>query len=214
MARRPVFASFALALSFMITTTAAWADEAPAPPPPSRVELAGPLVELSADDERASIERRATTTSAIGLPLLETGVLAASGWEHACVAPCQVRLDARYAYRVAGDGLVPTPSFSLPRGSDHVKVDATMGSSTGRIAGFVVGGAGALALLAGGAAVGTSLVLASEDVGSQGFRDVVLAGGITTAALGAVALGTGLLLWLTNGSNAHTEAPVFRQAAR
>ena len=64
----------------------------------------------------ATIERRGNTTSTT-LPVVEMG-LSMGHWEHACVAPCELRLDPKYAYRVGGDGLVPTNTFALPRGAD------------------------------------------------------------------------------------------------
>ena len=161
-----------------------------------------PVVELSADDERATIERRASTTSPT-VPLLETGVLSMGHWEHACVSPCEMRLDPRYAYRIAGDGLVPSDSFTLPRGQDRVRVDARMGSSTGRVVGVLAMAGGVLAVAGGGLALAATPILESEDVGSQGFRTAVLAGGIGAVSVGAVSAAVGLFLWLTNGSSVH-----------
>lgn len=182
---------------------------APAPSMPD-----APVVELSADDDRATIERRSSTTSPT-VPLLETGVVSMGHWEHACVAPCQLRLDPRYTYRVAGDGLVPSDSFALPRGEDRVRVEARMGSSVGRVLGVLATAGGALAIAGGGLALAATPVLESEDVGSKGFRTAVLAGGIGAVSLGAVAATVGLVLWLTNGSTARTEAvSPSRQAGR
>ncbi len=165
----------------------------------------GIAVELSADDGRATIERRVATSSPGGIPFVETG-LGVAHWEHTCVAPCaDVKLDPRYAYRVAGDGLVPTDSFALPR-DGRVRVDAKMGSSTGRIAGIVATGAGALAIVGGGLALAATPVLESEHVGSEGFRSAVLVGGIGAVSVGVVAASVGLFLWLANGSHAHTES--------
>lgn len=168
-------------------------------------EESGPLVELAADEGNATIEKRVGTTGPSGLGLVETGVLSAGQWSHACVAPCQTRLDPRFTYRVAGDGLVPSDSFVLPRGDDRVRVEAKMGSSPARVGGVLLTGAGALALAAGGAALVASPILASEDVGSQGFRTGVLAGGIGAVSIGAVAATVGLFLWLSNGSSARAQ---------
>jgi hypothetical protein len=230
----PIFAS--LALSTLISR-AALADDEPAPPPspevlpvlpppvaaspaeppppavapsPEKDATPSPIVELSADHRRATIERRRATSSPGGAPLFETGLFSVGNWEHACVAPCRVELDPRFSYRVAGDGLVPTDSFALPSGADAVRVDARMGSSTGRIAGVITTGAGALAIAAGGLALAASPILASEDVGSEGFRTGVLAGGIGAVSIGVVAATIGLYLWLSNGSSARTETAVRR----
>jgi len=205
MKRLPLFSRFsrdlmtltALAVPVLVTIAprTAHADEPAAAP--------ATVVQLDADDQRATIERRVGTQSPSGMPLLETGLFSVGQWEHACVAPCTLKLDTRYAYRVAGDGLVPTDSFALPHDADRVRVDAKMGSSTGRVAGVVTTGGGILAIAAGGLALIATPILASEDVGSQGFRSGVLAGGVGALSVGVLAVGIGTILWLTNGSTAH-----------
>ncbi len=183
---------------------------ASAPPPPP---VMGTYVELHASDGRAVIERRVGTSSYSGLPLAESGLLSVGHWQHACVAPCRLRLDPRYTYRVAGDGLVASDSFALPEGKDRVRVDAQMGSSTGRVVGILLTGAGALGIAAGGAALAVSPILASEEVGSQGFRTGVLAGGIGVLGAGLLTAGVGLYLWITNGSSAHPEGQAQASAS-
>lgn len=220
----PFFVSSAVALSVAFSppvTRVARADDSPtagtttppalpaplpAPAPSASTDApapsSAPVVELTADDGRATIERRAATTSPT-VPLLETGVISMGHWEHACVAPCQARLDPRYVYRVAGDGLVPTDSFALPRGQDHVRVEAKMGSSVGRVFGVLATAGGALAIAGGGLALAATPILESEDVGSKGFRTGVLASGIGLVSVGVVSATVGLFLWLSNGSSAH-----------
>jgi len=181
-----------------VAPAAAPAPVAPAAPASSTV------VQLDADDHRATIERRVGTMSPSGMPLVETGLFSVGQWEHACVSPCTVKLDPRYAYRVAGDGLVPTDSFSLPRSGDRVRVDAKMGSATGRVAGVLTVGGGLLTMGAGALALIATPILHSEDVGSEGFRTAVVAGGIGAVSIGAVAVAIGTYLWFTNGSTART----------
>ena len=212
--------AFAVPILVGLAPRTAHADEPVAPAtvapvgPPAAPVTASPaaaaaapsaVVELAADDNRATIERRVGTARPSGMPLLETGLFSVGQWEHTCVAPCTVKLDPRYAYRVAGDGLVPTDSFSLPRRADRIRVDAKMGSSTGRVAGVVTTGAGILAIAAGGLALVATPILHSEDIGSEGFRTGVLAGGIGAVSVGVIAVGVGTLLWLANGSTAHTQ---------
>jgi hypothetical protein len=169
-----------------------------------KAEPKGPVVELSADEGHATIEKRTGTSAATGLGPCETGVLSVGHWQEVCVAPCQVRLDPNASYRVSGEGLVPSNSFTLPRNEDHVRVDAKMGSSPGRVGGMLLTATGIASLALGGLALGASPILASEDVGSEGFRTGVLAGGIGAVSIGAIALTTGIFLWLSNGSSAHT----------
>ena len=193
---------FAVPMLVAIAPRTAHADE---PAPLAVTPPAAAVVQLDADDHRATIERRVGTQSPSGMPLLETGLFAVGQWEHACVSPCSLKLDTRYAYRVAGDGLVPTGSFSLPPNGDRVRVDARMGSSTGRVAGVVATGAGIVALGAGALALIATPILNSEDIGSEGFRTGVFAGGVGAVAVGAVAVALGAYLWLTNGSTARTQ---------
>jgi hypothetical protein len=196
MNRRASLFSFALAS----LPTLAFADPEIGPPAADK-----PTVELSADDTRATIERRVATSSPGGLPLVETGVFSVGHWEHQCIAPCSVQLDPKYAYRVAGDGLVPTDSFAIPRTPGKVRVDAQMGSSTGRVLGVIGTLGGALAIAGGGAALVATPILESNDVGSKGFRSAVLAGGVGLVSVGVVSAAIGLYLWISNGSHARTE---------
>jgi len=210
-------AAVVVLLSSPPSALAQGAPETPAAAPSVTPSTPGPRVELAADDARAAIERRVGTTSPGGLPLVETGVFSVGQWERACVAPCDIQLDPRYAYRVAGDGLVPTDAFGLPRGGDRIRVDARMGSSTGRVAGGLAMGGGAALAAAGALALLVSPILASEDVGSEGFRTGMLVGGGTALAAGAVTAAAGLFLWLANGSIAHpstTTASVASSTSR
>lgn len=170
-----------------------------------KAEPKGPVVELSADEGNATLEKRTGTSVATGLGPFETGVMSLGHWQSVCIAPCQVRLDTNASYRVSGDGLVPSNSFTLPRNEDHVRVDAKMGSSPARVAGMIFTAGGVASLAAGGLALLATPILASEDVGSEGFRTGVLAGGIGAVSVGAIALTTGLFLWLSNGSSAHAQ---------
>jgi len=209
--------AFAVPVGVAVAPRVAWAEEgasasAPAPAPASAsastsasAPASAPTVELNADDARATIERRAATSSPGGAPLFETGLFTVGHWEHQCVAPCAVRLDPKYTYRVAGDGLVPTDGFALPRQGDRVRVDARMGSSTGRGAGVLTTAAGAGLMALGGLALVASPILASEDVGSEGFRTGVVVGGVSALSVGVLAVGAGLYMWLANGSTAHTQ---------
>jgi hypothetical protein len=212
---RDVMTLAVLAVPVLVTLAprTAQADEGLAAPvaapavvgPPPAQSGSATVVELAADDGRATIERRVGTMSPSGLPIIETGLAMAGQWENACTSPCTVKLDTRYAYRVAGDGLVPTDSFGLPHSADRVRVEAKMGSSTGRVAGVVTTATGLAAVAAGGLAIIATPILASQDVGSDGARTGLLAGGIGAVSVGVVAVGIGAYLWFTNGSTAHTQ---------
>lgn len=198
-------AALAVPVVVAIAPRTAHAEEPEGPPVAPTPAPASAVVQLDADDSRATIERRVGTQSPSGLPLLETGFFSLGQWQHACAAPCTLALDTRYSYRVAGDGLVPTDSFALPRSGDRVRVDAKMGSSSGRVAGALTTGGGLLAIAAGTVALVATPILHSEDVGSEGFRTGVLAGGIGAVSVGVLAVGVGAFLWFTNGSTARTQ---------
>jgi hypothetical protein len=171
-------------------------------------------VELVSNDEHATIERRLGTFQLSGLPFVDASFSAVGHWEEACIAPCDVKLDPHYSYRVAGDGLTPSRSFGLPRDRDRVRLSAEMGSSSGRLGGFVLTGIGVGSALLGGAALIASPILESQDAGSKGFRSVVLAGGVIFLAAGVVEMGLGLYLWATNGSTVRADHGVVSAAAR
>lgn len=204
--KRDLMALTVLAVPVLVALAprTAHADEPALVGPPVAPQAPSTVVQLDADDHRATIERRVGTVSPSGMPLVETGLFSVGQWEHACVSPCTVKLDPRYAYRVAGDGLVPTDSFALPRGGDRVRVDAKMGSSTGRVAGVLTVGGGLLTMGAGALALIATPILHSEDVGSEGFRTAVTVGGVGAVSIGAVAVAIGTYLWFTNGSTART----------
>ena len=212
---RSHFAS-AACISALLSASAARADEpgdARSQGPLRSDTPAGPVVDLAADDHHATIEKRSGTSSYVALALPDGAFASVGHWQQACVAPCSLRLDPRFSYRVAGDGLVPTDSFTLPQGADRVRVDAKMGSTTKRLVGILLTGAGAAATAAGGLALGATPILESEDVGSKTFRTGMLIGGASVLTLGVFTLTTGLYLWLSSGSNAQVAQPA-RAGAR
>jgi hypothetical protein len=202
------FVSIVAAAFAMTYGSAAFAQEGPAPATANAPKQVS--VTLNADDSRATIERRVGTTSYAGLPLADASFGSIAQWEQACVAPCQLQLDKRYSYRVAGDGLVPSDSFTLPQDRDRLKLDAKMGSSYGRLGGIGLTILGTGGVIVGAAAVVLTPIFASQDVGSSAFRTGFFASGVSVLSLGAIAVGAGIFLWATNGT---TIRPVNENAA-
>lgn len=206
---------FALAPLLLSIATTARADEpepsvVPTLPAPAKSDAGKTVtVELQSNSARATIEKRVGTTSLPSLPFTETSFGSVSHWEHACVAPCELKLDPHYAYRVAGDGLTPSDSFALPRGKDKVTLNAEMGSSPARLSGMALTALGTGSALLGGTALALSPVLESQDVGSKGFRTAVLAGGVIFLAAGVLELGMGLYLWMSNGTTVRADHGVL-----
>lgn len=187
---------------------------------PATVEPAGALepresvaVELRANDGRATMERRKGTQTLSGLGLADLGIGGVTEWEPVCVAPCAAKLSPRDTYRIAGDGLVPSATFALPRAS-HLRLDADLGSSRARVSGVLVTLAGAGAMALGTGALVASPFLAEGDVGSQGFRTGVLAGGVGSLALGTVLVAVGVTLWATNGTSLRFDPTATTTTAR
>ena len=190
----------------LITTlaTPAFADDGVAIPQ----DIAAPsphsvVVVLHADAPGATIERRASVRSLSGLPIEEASIAGVATWVAECTAPCETKLDTKYTYRVAGDGLVPSGSFTLPQ-QGPVVMDAEVGSATGRLGGLGIGALGAGGLVLGVAALAVTPILAEDHVGSPEVRTGVLAGGIAVTALGALAFGAGLWLWAHNETTVHS----------
>ena len=128
------------------------AEESSSPGAESSVpkEARAVTVELHADDAHATIERRTEAKGLSAFPIKDASLASIATWESACVAPCALRLDARYSYRIAGEGLVPSDVFTLPQDRDHLRLDAKMGSALGRVGGWILTGAGAAGVLLGG----------------------------------------------------------------
>jgi hypothetical protein len=203
--------SVALALAAFAFPASALADE-PAPVPsgtPQATPSRGVVVELQTNDGRATIERRVGTTSLAPMPFMDASLAAVGHWAEECIAPCEVKLDPRYSYRVAGDGLTPSGSFALPRDKDRVRLSAEMGSSSARLAGILLTGVGVGTALLGGTALILTPIFENQDVGSKTFRSVVLAGGVAFAAAGVLEIGMGLYLWATNGSSVRADHGVL-----
>jgi hypothetical protein len=179
----------ALALAF--STTAFAEESSPGGPRPVTVVL-------QADDRHAMIERQKDVQTLSGIPLKDATIFSIGTWEPACAAPCALKLDPRFSYRVAGDGLVPSESFTLPQDRDHLKLDARMGSSTGRVGGAVLALGGVAGVLLGTAALVATPILQSQDVGTPAARTGVLAGGVVVSGAGVIALIAGVWLWLHN----------------
>ncbi|MGO8994218.1 MAG: hypothetical protein ACLQVI_12885 [Polyangiaceae bacterium] len=199
----------AVALAFSTTALAEQPPSAPAASGPKPV-----TVVLQSDDRHAMIERQKEVQSLAGIPLKDATILGVSTWEPACVAPCATPLDPRFSYRVAGDGLVPSESFTLPQDRDHLKLDAKMGSSIGRVGGGVLGLAGVGGILLGAAALIATPILENQNAGSPTLRTGVLAGGVVVSGAGVIALVAGVWLWLHNDTTVRQEQEEGRATAR
>jgi hypothetical protein len=193
------FAGSALADDAVVSAT----EEAP--PPLAGRAAEGVRVFLHADQPQATLERRTKVETYSGLPIKDATIAGVATWEPECTAPCNARLDPKYTYRVAGDGLVPSDSFVLPRDGDPLVVDAQMGSAQGRLGGLALTGMGAGGIILGVTALAVTPILAQDDVGSPGVRSGILVSGIALTTLSAFVLGAGLWLWSHNDTRVHPD---------
>lgn len=183
-------------------TSAGVAEEAAVPTArPSQ----GVTVFLHADNPRATLEKRVKVETYGGLPLKDLSIAGVATWTPECTAPCEARVDPKYTYRVAGDGLVPSDSFTLPRGGDSLTVDAQMGSANGRLGGLALSGLGAGGIVLGVTALAVTPILVQDDVGSPTLRSGILVSGIALTTVSAFVLGAGLWLWTHNDTKVHPD---------
>jgi hypothetical protein len=94
---------------------------APWPPPE------GPSVQFAPDDAAARLERWEYSTDE-----------KQSTWKLVCAGPCTRPMDTRFAYRVAGDKLVTSTWFQLPRSKEALTLKADTGGKGMRTAGEVL----------------------------------------------------------------------------
>ncbi|MBI5532174.1 MAG: hypothetical protein HY898_05645 [Deltaproteobacteria bacterium] len=133
----------------------------PPPPPPDAATSAppagpGPGAPLVAPDPNAPpapTQPRAPLVDVDYAPSADAPLLrhiieqGQTRWQLVCERPCQVALDPRFVYKIAGEGWVESNQFMLPPGQNRATIRAEVGSRTSLIAGFVMGyGGGVLAM--------------------------------------------------------------------
>jgi len=200
---RPIGAFLVTCILVSSVAPRAFADDAARAPD---APLAPVRVVLRADSPRATIEKRASLETYAGLPIKDAAIFGISTWTPECTAPCDVKLDPKYTYRVAGEGLVPSDSFVLPHDGGPVVMDARMGTAVGRLGGVGLSALGAGGLVLGATAMAVTPILANDDVGTSAVRTGVLASGVAVTALGAIVLGAGIWLWTHNETTVRSEA--------
>jgi hypothetical protein len=190
-------------LLLALSTQARADDSAPSAPATAPAQT---HVTLLADDAHAALEKQAGTLTPPGAIARELGFGAVSSWQTVCAAPCGVAVDPHGVYRVAGDGLVPSSSFSLGSLRDRVTLDSRSGNAFMRFGGVLLAAGGAAAAALGGGSFVTALVLDQNGTGSPQLRDSLRYGGLAVAGTGVVAAAVGVYLYLTNGTTVRTDA--------
>jgi hypothetical protein len=167
------------------------------PTAPSATAPATPLVTIDSTRPFTVVERNANNVAGWSLTLPVPAYISTSQWEPVCVAPCQLHLDPNAVYRVGGGGVAPSSAFTLPRGSDSLRLHVHAGSSLLHDGGIVLTVAGAVSVIAGVAVVGASTVETDPRAALQA--------GVAFFVPGLAAVLAGAVLWLTNGSSVVTE---------
>jgi len=193
-----------------------WDDIETKPPPPARPqpepkpEAEVVVVSFTSDDPKATLQRYVGSGDVAVDYVTPYGTTVATGdaelslYRDVCSSPCTQHVSPEGRFRVAGEGLIPTESFTLSKGGPN-HVAASMSSRGKRTAGKVLTiytGApitvvGALLLLAGAAAQPGAPCAGCVDA----HASLLLWGGIV-GGVGATMLTIGIILWATSGSSA------------
>ncbi len=152
--------------------------------------------------------------------LLETLYLSPrERWEPVCHAPCDVAVSPSESYRVRERGMLPSEPFELIASpGQRVVVRATGGGTTAghavgwALTGTGIGGSviGSILLLAGGASNGSSTSTCVHGgfcpSGGSGSGASTTVAGAVVLGVGLVSLGVGILLLVSNGTPATSQA--------
>ena len=170
------------------------AAAAPGPPPPYAGDAPpprlGPVVLMRADNGRATLQ-------------VQTQLF----WQDVCVTPCGIPVDPRGLYRVGGNRFVPSDTFTMPRPSGQVVIEARMGSRSRNIVGTALTFAGLGVGVTGGILVFEgSRQPANDQFGDPNFARVALYFyGVIALVAGIALTVTGIPLWATSGTTADVQ---------
>ena len=113
-------------------------------------------------------------------------------WQDVCLAPCNMHVHPAGAYRVGGGTIRASETFTMPRQSGPVLIEAQVGSKVKRGVGIGLTIGGAVSAIAGG----FYLVAASGTSNGEYYngKDALQGLGIVYLVVGAVLLAIGLPL--------------------
>jgi hypothetical protein len=147
---------------------------------------------------------RVHVQSAASAPLvLETHAPGSAVWTSCCRSPCDVDLPVDRDYRVSADGIRPSSCLRLspPPGAAGVVLDVHPVSRKTHTAGLVLVGVGLVLFTVGDAMSDVFLALEAAKVADKqqvpAIASEIIVPGLIIAAVGAVAFGTGGVLFLT-----------------
>ncbi|HEY1954300.1 MAG TPA: hypothetical protein VGH28_01780 [Polyangiaceae bacterium] len=178
---------------------------APPPVPVTQAPPAGPSTHVMIDADEPGV----TLLRVTGLGMVQatssygTTFGAFMSYAPICVAPCEANLETSGMYRVAGDGVTPTGTFSLPPPSANgaMRLHVHAGSLGARVGGLWLTVGGITIALAGGVLAGTAAALQSSQADLSGL----LIGGLVTAGIGVVMTAIGIPLIAQSGTSVFTD---------
>jgi hypothetical protein len=150
--------------------------------PPRAFVPPGPVVLLRADTPKARLQAQGP-----------------GQWRDVCVAPCNVPVNPAAIYRIGGNTIVPSDSFSMPRPSGQVVIEARYGSKIKKWVGIVMIIVGVVDGLTGAFYYSQANDLASSTAGNDD-PDLYRAFGVVGIATGVVLAGIGIPLALSSTS--------------
>lgn len=147
--------------------------------------VAGPRVHVEVERGAGSVvlvAREAVRAELRGLRRVDTER------EGVCSAPCDLEVDATGApgFFIAGPRILPSSTFDLPPGGD-VTVRVRAGRRRSFLAGWVLAGVGAPALIGGA----VTMTLADDDIGRLRVGGAVAGVGVSMVLTGAILVATG-----------------------
>jgi hypothetical protein len=190
--------------------TIAWSDIKPSetrPPPPRPPD--GVAITFESDEPRATLQRYVGSGNVAVDYVTPYGTTVGSGdadlalFQDVCTSPCSQHIAPGGRFRVGGEGLVPTDSFTL-KADEPSQISASMSSRGKRTAGKYLTITGIAPTLVGAIFLGvapseSSVAPCAGCVNMQ--ASMFLWGGIVTG-VGATMLTIGIVLWATSGSSA------------
>lgn len=133
-------------------------------------------------------------------------------WARVCLAPCEAWVDPSGEFRIGGEGVSPSSSFTLAPQDGPLRIDANAGSQRALSLGktFVSTGIGLLAL-------GTLLLVvpkSGDDPSSTSAFKTLRGVGYGALGAGSALMLTGIPLWVANGTTIKMSQPPISAGGR
>ncbi len=193
--------------------TIRWSALAPqmqTPPPQVTIQQPqqpqGPLTHVTIDGDAPGI----SLMRVMGFGFVQYGSSTGSfaSYQTVCVAPCQADIDGTAMYQIAGDGITPSATFSVPQGPTHLHVHG--GSLGARLGGVWLVVGGITLAVTGGIFAGTFAAISTPGQDNTGW----IVGGLITAGVGVIMTAFGIPLFTGSATSVVNDqnVPVAKRA--